>query len=207
MPFSLTRGALARIFRRSVADPDQPQAKSRPPPPQASAIPSWALVASAAALVIGLAFAEQKKASSGSGEPAPMVSLPLLDGKGTKALQPGKVTLIDFWATWCGPCRKTMPKVQQLYTDYTPRGMDLFSVDTDDAGPDREALVKEYLLSNRYSFPVVLDDRSAEAAFRITSYPTMLLLGKDGKVIWRHVGVLNTDEELGLRALLDRSLQ
>jgi thiol-disulfide isomerase/thioredoxin len=199
----LTPGALARIFRRSVADPTQPQS-SRPPPPQTSAIPSWALVASAAALVIGLAFAEQRKAS---GEPAPQVSLPLLDGKGTKSLQPGKVTLVDFWATWCGPCRKTMPKVQQIYTEYTPRGMDLFSVDTDDASPEREALVKEYLLSNRYSFPVVLDDRSAEAAFRITSYPTMLLLGKDGKVLWRHVGVLGSDDELGLRALLDRSLR
>jgi thiol-disulfide isomerase/thioredoxin len=198
----LTPGALPRIFRRHVADPDQPPS-SRPAPPQASAIPSWALVAAAAALVIGLAFAEQKKTS---GEPAPQLSLPLLDG-GTKALQPGKVTLVDFWATWCGPCRTTMPKVQKLYADYTPRGFELLSVATDNPGPDRDAVVKEYLLSNRYTFPVVLDDGLGQDRFRISSLPTMLLVGKDGKVLWRHVGVLNGADEVGLRALIDRSLQ
>ena len=190
-----------------MADSDQSSdalRAGRKPTPQASAIPSWALVAAAAALVIGLAFAEQKKSS---GEPAPQVSLPLLDGKGTKALQPGKVTLVDFWATWCGPCRKTMPRVQQLYSDYTPRGFELLSVDTDSPGPDREPTVKEYLLSNRYTFPVVLDDGFAQEQFRISSLPTMLLVGKDGKVLWRHVGVLNSSDETGLRALLDRSLQ
>ena len=187
-----------------MADSEQPPASSRPSPPQASAIPSWALVAAAGALVIGLAFAEQRKAS---GEPAPQISLPLLDSKGTKALVPGKVTLVDFWATWCGPCRSTMPKVQQLYADYTPRGFDLLSVDTDNPGPDREAVVKEYLLSNQYTFPVVLDDGIGQDQFRISSLPTMLLVGKDGKVLWRHIGVLNGADEVGLRALIDRSLQ
>ncbi len=200
----MTPGARTRIFPRLLADSEQPPASSRPGPPQASAIPSWVLVAAAAALVIGLAFAEQKKASN---EPAPQLSLPLLDSKGTKALVPGKVTLVDFWATWCNPCRVTMPKVQKMYTDFTPRGFDLLSVDTDIPAPDREAVVKEYLLSNRYTFPVVLDDGLAQDQFRISSLPTMLLVGKDGKVLWRHVGALNTADELGLRALIDRSLQ
>ena len=163
------------------------------------------LVGAAAALVIGLAFAEQRRTS---GEPAPKVSLPLLDGGGaTRGLEAGKVTLVDFWATWCGPCRVTMPKVQRIYTDYSPRGVDLLSVATDNPGPNRDPLVKEFLLQQKLTFPVVLDDGVGQDAFRISSLPTMLLVGKDGTVLWRHVGVLSASDDAGLRALIDRSLQ
>jgi thiol-disulfide isomerase/thioredoxin len=166
------------------------------------AVPPWALVAAAGALVIGLAILEQRRSAA---QPVPQVTLPLLDGPGQKTLVPGKVTLVDFWATWCAPCRASMPRVQKVWSDYAPRGLDLLSVDTDD-GNDREPVVKEFLLQNQLTFPVVLDDGSGQNAFHVSGLPTMVLVGKDGKVVWRHEGILGSNEEQHLRSALDQAL-
>ena len=114
--------------------------------------------------------------------------------------------LIDFWATWCAPCRASMPRVQKLWQQYQPNGVDLYSVDTDEPGPDREPQVREFLAHHQLSFPVVLDDGTAERAFAVASLPTMLLLDKDGKVVWSHVGALNAGRESDLRVALNRAL-
>ena len=133
------------------------------------------------------------------------MKLPLLDG-GTKALPAGQVTLVDFWATWCAPCRASMPRVQKLFEEYRGKGFELYSVDTDDPGPGRDPQVREFLLQNRLSFPVVLDDGSATTAFSIASLPTMLLLDRKGSVVWRHIGTLTASREEDLRTEIDRAL-
>jgi thiol-disulfide isomerase/thioredoxin len=139
--------------------------------------------------------------------PAPKVSLPLLGGKGGKAPLPSdRVTIVDFWATWCAPCRASMPRVQKVIDEYGPKGVALYSVDTDDPGPQREAEVREFLAENKLSFPVVLDDSSATEAFRIENLPTMVLLDRRGRVVWQHVGALNEARERDLRAQLDQAL-
>src|ERR1700748_681976 len=121
----------------------------------------------------------------GGAQVAP-VSLPTLGG-GKKDLPKGKVTLVDFWATWCEPCRVSMPKVQAIWKKYQPAGFELYSVDTDDESPDRDPDVREFLLKNQLTFPVVLDDGTATKAFSVASLPTMVLLDKKGKVIWTDV--------------------
>jgi predicted transcriptional regulator len=99
-----------------------------------------------------------------------------------------------------------MPRVQKLYTEYKPSGVELYSVDTDDDSADREPQVREFLLKYGLTFPVVLDDGSAERAFAIASLPTMLLLDKQGKVVWSHVGALTASHEGDLRTALGRAL-
>ena len=133
------------------------------------------------------------------------MTLPLLNG-GTKPLPAGTVTLVDFWATWCAPCRASMPRVQRIFDEYRRKGFELYSVSTDDPGPDRDPQVREFLLQNRLTFPVVLDDGSASAAFSIASLPTMVLLDRQGKVVWRHIGTLTAPREQDLRAQIDRAL-
>ena len=166
----------------------------------------WALVVAATCSVVALAVVQGNRPGSKlAGKPAPEVALPLLGG-GKSAIQHGKVTMVDFWATWCAPCRASMPRVQKIWQEYEPKGVALFSVDTDDASPDRESQVSEFLLQNRLTFPVVLDDGSAERAFAVASLPTMLLLDKDGTVVWSHVGALNASGEGQLRASLDQAL-
>src|SRR5437773_11650085 len=136
----------------------------------------WALVVAATCSVVALAVVQGNRSQSRlAGKPAPDVALPLLGG-GKSAIQHGKVTMVDFWATWCAPCRASMPRVQKLWQEYKSNGVELYSVDTDDPSPDREPQVREFLAHNQLSFPVVLDDGSAQQAFAIASLPTMLLI-------------------------------
>ena len=114
----------------------------------------WVVVAVAASAVIAVAISRgrsrQGPAAKGS---TAAVSLPLLDGKGRASIAPGRVTIVDFWATWCAPCRVSMPRVQTVWHEYRARGVDLYSVDTDDAGAEREMQVHEFLRSNGLDFP------------------------------------------------------
>ena len=166
----------------------------------------WVLVIAATCSVIVLAVVQGRHPQQQlNGKPAPAVALPLLGG-GRSSIQQGKVTLVDFWATWCAPCRASMPRVQKLYTEYKSNGVELFSVDTDDASPDREPQVREFLLQNGLTFPVVLDDGSAERAFSVASLPTLLLLDREGKVAWSHIGALTASREGDLRLALNQAL-
>ena len=167
-------------------------------------IPLWALVASGAAIVLGLALLKDHRARAPS-ERAPQISLPRLDGQ-KQELKPGAVTVIDFWATWCAPCRSSMPHVQSVFHDYTPRGVTLFSIESDIEHNDRDPSVREFLFQNHLDFPVALDDGTAEDAFPVSALPTMVVVAKDGSVAWRHVGGIGAMEERELRRVLDDAL-
>jgi len=167
----------------------------------------WFLVAAATASVVALAVIQSNRARPQAVllRHAPAVTLPLLNG-GTAALPQGKVTVVDFWATWCAPCKVSMPRVQKLWTEYQPRGAELYSVDTDDPSPDREKEVRAFLAENGLQFPVVIDDGTASQAFSIAALPTLLLLDRTGQVVWTHVGALTPSRERDLRAALERAL-
>ena len=100
-----------------------------------------------------------------------------------------------------------MPRVQRLYSEYKPSGVELYSVDTDDESPERASQVSEFLMQNGLTFPVVLDDGTAERAFSIASLPTMLLLDRQGRVVWSHIGALNASRESDLRTALTDALR
>ena len=165
----------------------------------------WALVIAATGSVVGLAIMQNRR-EAGAARAAPKIELPLLDGGKAAKIEPGHVTMVDFWATWCAPCRASMPRVQQLWQEYKPRGLDIYSVDTDDESPTRDAQVREFLMQNRLTFPVVLDDGRASDAFSVASIPMMVLVDKQGNVAWSHVGFLNGPREAELRAAIDRAL-
>jgi thiol-disulfide isomerase/thioredoxin len=168
----------------------------------------WALLGIATLSVVALAvFQGRRPPPRYEGKaPPPNVTLPQLEG-GQKPLPIGKVTLVDFWATWCEPCRVSMPHVQKIWKKYKTAGLELYSVDTDDDSPDRPTWVREFLVENKLSFPVVFDDGSASQAFSVASLPTMVLLDKRGQVIWTDVGALTSSREKNLVATIEKALK
>jgi thiol-disulfide isomerase/thioredoxin len=170
----------------------------------------WAIVLGAIALVVGLAIVKGRhEVSALEGKKAPSVTLQLLDGGKTVALpdKAGKVVMLDFWATWCGPCKASMPAVQRVWRDYQARGVELYAVNTDAPGANRDPAIREFLMVNRVDVPIAVDgDNSAvQAAYNVASLPTLVVLDRAGNVAWSHVGFTGGMER-ELRSTLDAAL-
>ena len=127
-------------------------------------------------------------------KPAPAWTLPDLDGKNSSLADfAGKVVVIDFWGTWCGPCRQELPIVQQMYERYKDRGVVFYGINWERTmpGQDPKPAVRDYLTKNGLTFPVVLDsERAAQTAYDIEAFPTLFLIDKTGKIRFKNVGVL-----------------
>lgn len=98
----------------------------------------------------------------------------------------GRAVLLDFWATWCGPCKLQSPAVDKVHQKYKDRGLQVYGVDaSDDADEIREHVAKHSLTT-----PMIVDDKNALShAFRVSSIPTLVLIDKAGKVRAVHTGL------------------
>ena len=96
----------------------------------------WALVIAATASVVGVAVVHRATAAPRCPQRVPRRSAASGWAAATPRFREGKSRVVDFWATWCGPCRSSMPRVQKLWQEYQPKGVELYSVDTDDEAPD-----------------------------------------------------------------------
>jgi peroxiredoxin len=91
----------------------------------------------------------------------------------------GKVVLVNFWATWCPPCRKELPDMQALYERFGPRGFVVLAISDDDAGK-----VRDFVAAQKYSFPVLLDSEHAvNRLLAVEGIPKSFLYGRDGKLV------------------------
>ncbi len=90
-----------------------------------------------------------------------------------------KVVIINFWATWCPPCRLEMPQLQTLYERYQDQGLQILAINV---GED-EKTVRDFLSQRTLSFPVLLDREGLVAAqYRVEAFPTTVLLDAEGRV-------------------------
>ncbi|MBA2662760.1 MAG: TlpA family protein disulfide reductase [Bradymonadaceae bacterium] len=138
--------------------------------------------------------------SNGSGQIegslAPNFGLPELESGRTVKLSDyqGKVVLIDFWATWCPPCRKQMPALQELLLDASVSdGLQILSVNTDENKPGRDQLVSSFLRTNGLTMTTLLDNGSASGLYRVSRIPTLVVVRPDGVVHHVSSGVHDAD--------------
>jgi len=125
------------------------------------------------------------------GSVAPAFALPRIDGKpGAVSLDQlkGQVVLLDFWATWCPPCRQMLPTLHELAETYGPKGVAIVGVNADGDQSTRQDVV-DFLTEHPPSYPVVYDDGRASSAFRVRVLPTFALLDREGRLVWQTSGL------------------
>jgi peroxiredoxin len=136
------------------------------------------------------------------GQPAPDFTLQDLADKSValSSFRGKKVVLVDFWATWCGPCRESMPSLQKLADKYQDHGLEILSLNQGEA-PEP---VHDFIQKEKYTFHVLLDNKGevGPGKYGVHGIPTMVLIDKNGVVQWIRVGY--SGQEDGLEALVDR---
>ena len=146
-----------------------------------------------------------RKIAPHTGFLAPEISL--LDTNGneiTLSELRGHPVIINFWATWCPPCRAEMPALQYAYKDYEKEGVIFLAVNS--TNQDTIPAVKQFLVEYDISFPVVYDNQGTAAnTYQISSLPTTYFIGKDGVITEVVIG--GPMAEALLRSRLDKMLE
>ena len=140
------------------------------------------LLGSALALGAGVVVCRTGHAAIGTG-PAPDFTLRTIGGSNLRLQeQRGQVVMVNFWATWCGPCKIEMPHLVRLYDKYRASGFQLLGVNIDDDPRNASASAAKLGIT----FPVLLDgDKRVAKLYELSTMPTTLLIDRDGRL--RHV--------------------
>jgi thiol-disulfide isomerase/thioredoxin len=136
------------------------------------------------------------------GVPAPVVHFKDLDGKDTSLSDyNGKVVLVNFWATWCDPCRMEIPWLIEMQQKYGNKGFTVLGVAMDEEG---KSVVAPFVAKEQFdvsgrksmmSYPIVLgNDDIAEKFGGLLGYPTSILISRDGKQVKRITGLISYEE-------------
>jgi cytochrome c biogenesis protein CcmG/thiol:disulfide interchange protein DsbE len=123
---------------------------------------------------------------------APNFRLTNLEGKEVSlAGEKGKVVFLNFWATWCVPCKAEMPSMEKLYHDYKDKGLEILAVSNDIQG---EKVVKPFIEKMGVSYPVLMDpDFHVNEKYLIRTVPTSIIVGRDGVITNILVGARDWD--------------
>ena len=128
------------------------------------------------------------------GQPAPDFKLQNLDGESVSLSDfKGKAVLVNFWATWCGPCRIEMPYLQEIYEEWSEQGLVLLAVNIGES----PAKVKDFMEKYNLSFPVLLDAKTTVAReYNVSGIPTTFFIDKDGVIQVKIVGAFSNTAQI-----------
>ncbi len=155
---------------------------------------------------------EDAEDGDASAIPAPGYDMELTDQFGevhTLSEYKGKVIFLNFWATWCGPCRNEMPDIQKLYEEYSAKGEDAEAVILGIAGPEigqegtREEIA-DFMNENGYTYPVLMDETGELfSQYGISAFPTTFMIDREGNVYGYVTGQMTEDI---MRSIIDQTL-
>lgn len=143
------------------------------------------------ALVLVMSSLTAQAAPTIVGREAPVFSLPGTEGKSVNlADYKGKVVYLDFWASWCGPCRKSFGWMNETQAKYAAKGLQIVGVNLDEKSEDAQRFLKD----TPAKFAIAFDAGGKyPTAYGLKGMPTSYLIGRDGKVIAEHVGFREAD--------------
>ena len=102
--------------------------------------------------------------------------------------------IVDFWATWCGPCRRAMPHLQAIYEGHREQGLTVLALSQDD--PRSQAKIGPFIRAQKLTFPVLLDtDSRVSRLYRVATVPTTFLIAPDGRIVAMHRGFRPGEEK------------
>ena len=126
------------------------------------------------------------------GKAASTFSLTSVNGGNKMAIEKGKVTIVDFWATWCEPCKKSFPKYQELYVKYKASGLEILAISVDDEKKEIPDFIKTY----GAKFPVGWDEGHTVAdCYKPPNMPSAYVIDKNGVVKFVHNGYHDGEEK------------
>jgi thiol-disulfide isomerase/thioredoxin len=158
---------------------------------------SAGLLHAVAAVVLALGAATASALDKGA--TAPQFELAGKDGAVQLARYRGKVVYVDFWASWCGPCRQSFPWMNEMQARYGARGLQVIGVNLDAKSADAH----QFLAENPARFAIAFDPAGATPrAYGIKGMPSSVLVGPDGTVLSEHAGFKAAD-----RAELEKRIQ
>ncbi|HEX7686845.1 MAG TPA: TlpA disulfide reductase family protein, partial [Burkholderiaceae bacterium] len=141
--------------------------------------------------------------AAAAGPAAPDFTLRAADGRNVRLDElRGQVVLVNFWATWCGPCREEMPHLNALYEKYRKSGFVLLGVNIDDNPATAIATAGKLAVG----FPILLDtDKQVSKLYKLTDMPSTAIIDRDGRLRYVHRGFregVEADYDQQIRALL-----
>lgn len=153
----------------------------------------WAI----AALCTAQAWAVQP------GQPAPGFELPGIASPVQLSAYKGMTVYLDFWASWCGPCKQSFPWMGEMQARYKAQGLRVLAINLDQKQADANAFLKD----NPAGFDIAFDaSGKTPKAYAIAGMPTSVLIGPDGQVISMHAG-FKTEQRAELEAQIRRALK
>jgi thiol-disulfide isomerase/thioredoxin len=203
--------ARARPPVTKVAAPATPLPAALPPPGRNARIAGAAIVTLALALTVHGAIWSARNVEVlrpiARGQVAPDFALERVDGTpGAVAMNAlrGQVVVLDFWATWCGPCVEMIPVMDALDRAWRPRGVSFVGVNSDGGGATADD-IKSFLVVHPFSYPVVRDgDGEVGGRYRLEALPNIVVIGRDGRIRSSFVGYTNKSTlEKALRDAVD----
>jgi len=149
-----------------------------------------ALTLAAGVLSMAMAIAAPAAAAFDVGTPAPAFDLAGLDGQVSLARYQGKLVYVDFWASWCGPCRQSFPWMNEMQAKYGARGLQIIGVNLDAKNADARA----FLAATPAQFSIAFDPAGATPKqYGLKGMPSSYLIGRDGKLVMTHMGFNQND--------------
>ena len=121
---------------------------------------------------------------------APDITLPDIQGNQVSLSDlKGKVVLLNFWATWCPPCKEEMPSMEQLYRRFKDQGLVILAVNIEQEG---QQAVPAFLQKTPYTFPILLDTEAvAQNTYKVFKFPETFIIDRNGNVVEKVIGAID----------------